>query len=100
MLEFTLEGTNVLMAGCTVPDSWPIIPSSGANLYTAAAGSNAINSPDPTIDIAADVIAAADTAGAGNPLNTKLIDLQNYMKLTRGFTIGDTGAGQIGNCSI
>ena len=54
---------------------------------------------DPLNDIAGDVIAAADTAGAGNPLNTKLIDLQNYMKLTRGFTIGDTGAGSAGNCT-
>ena len=45
---------------------------------------------DPLNDIAGDVIAAADTAGAGNASNTKLIDLQNYMKLTRGFTIGDT----------
>ena len=45
---------------------------------------------NPLNDIAGDVIAAADTAGAGNASNTKLIDLQNYMKLTRGFTIGDT----------
>jgi hypothetical protein len=26
--------------------------------------------------------------------------MQNYMKLTRGFTIGDTGAGQAGNCTV
>ena len=98
-IEFTLEGTNVLMAGCTVPDTWPIIPAGGVNIYTTAATSNAVNSMDPINDIAGDVIAAADTAGAGNALNTKLIDFQNYQKLTRGFTIGDTGAGQAGNCT-
>jgi hypothetical protein len=99
-IEFTLEGTNVLMAGCTVPDTWPIIPSNtAATLYTTAATSNVINSMDPINDIAADNVAAADTAGTGNALNTKLIDLQNYMKLTRGFTIGDTGAGSVGNCT-
>ena len=103
-IEFTLEGTNVLMAGCTVPDTWPIIPNGGATVYTtsgapAAGNSNFINSMDPLNDIAGDVIAAADAAGAGNPLNTKLIDLQNYMKLTRGFTVGDTGAGSWGNCT-
>jgi hypothetical protein len=26
--------------------------------------------------------------------------MQNYMKLTRGFTIGDTGAGTAGNCTV
>ena len=102
-LEFTIEGTNVLMAGCTVPDTTPIIAAGGATIYTTggvapvAGNSNFINSMDPNNDIAADVIIAADTAGAGNALNTKLIDLQNYMKLTRGFTIGDTGAGAAGN---
>ena len=103
-IQITLEGTNVLMAGSTVPDTWPIIPAGGATIYTtagapAAGNSNFINSMDPLNDIAGDVIAAADTAGAGNALNTKLIDLQNYMKLTRGFTIGDTGAGSAGNCT-
>ena len=73
-IEFTLEGTNVLMAGCTVPDTWPIIPNGGATIYKtngapAAGNSNYINSMDPLNDIAAgDVIAAADTAGAGNAL--------------------------------
>ena len=95
-LEITLEGTNVLMAGCMVPDTWPIIPSGGANLYTTAATSNALNSMDPNNDIAADNIGAADLVAVVAP---KLIDLQNYMKLTRGFTIGDTGAGSVGNCT-
>ena len=100
-LEFTLEGTNVLMAGSTVPDTWPIIPSGGANIYTTAANSNAINSMDPINDLAADTIAIGDTvkAAAADSFNAKVIDLQNYSKLTRGFTIGDTGAGSAGNCT-
>ena len=100
-LEFTLEGTNVLMAGSSVPDTWPIIPSRGATIYTtagapAAGNSNFINSMDPLNDIAADVIVAADII---TTVAAKLVDLQNYMKLTRGFTIGDTGAGTAGNCT-
>ena len=106
-LEFTLEGTNVLMAGCTVPDTWPIIPSGGATIYTtagapAAGNSNFINSMDPINDIVADNITAAADAPAGLVNLTavnKVIDIQNYMKLTRGFTIGDTGAGSAGNCT-
>ena len=97
-LEFTLEGTNVLMAGCTVPDTWPIIQAGGAIYTTAGApangNSNFINSMDPINDIAGDVITAGDAANVVCP---KLVDLQNYMKLTRGFTIGDTGAGATGN---
>ena len=98
-IEFTLEGTNVLMAGCTVPDAVPIITSGGATIYTtsgapATGNSNFINSMDPNNDVAADVITAGDAIGVVAP---KLVDLQNYMKLTRGFTIGDTGAGSAGN---
>jgi hypothetical protein len=101
-LEFTLEGTNVLMAGSTVPDTWPIIPSGGANIYTTVANSNALNSMDPINDIAADTITAVADAPAGVVNLTavnKIIDIQNYSKLTRGFTIGDTGAGSAGNCT-
>ena len=105
-LEFTLEGTNVLMAGCTVPDTYPIIPSGGAGIYTTVATSNAVNSMDPINDIAADAVNIATTAGGdwnGNvacqTVLQKLMDLQNYQKLTRGFTIGDTGAGSVGNCT-
>ena len=101
-IEFTLEGTNVLMAGCTVPDTYPIIPSGTATIYNtngapAAGNSNFINSMDPINDI------AADNVGAGDALNVvcpKVVDMQNYMKLTRGFTIGDTGAGTAGNCTV
>jgi hypothetical protein len=89
------------MAGCTVPDTWPIIPAGGATIYTtsgapAAGNSNFINSMDPLNDIAADNVLAGDTTALGFP---KVVDLQNYMKLTRGFTIGDTGAGSAGNCT-
>jgi hypothetical protein len=101
-IQITLEGTNVLMAGCTVPDTWPIIPSGGAAIYTTAATSNAVNSMDPLNDLANETIAIGDTvkgAAANDALNAKLIDLQNYQKLTRGFTIGDTGAGSVGNCT-
>jgi hypothetical protein len=51
---------------------------------------------DPLNDIAVDAITAAD---ALNVVCPKLVDLQNYMKLSRGFTIGDTGAGSAGNCT-
>ena len=100
-IEFTLEGTNVLMAGCTVPDTYPIIPNGGATIYTTngaptAGNSNYINSMDPFNDIAGDVITGAD---ALNVVCPKLVDLQNYMKLSRGFTIGDTGSGSAGNCT-
>ena len=100
-VQITLEGTNVLMAGCTVPDTWPIIPSGGTTLYTTAATSNAVNSMDPINDIAGDTIAIGDTvkAAAADSFNAKVIDMQNYQKLTRGFTIGDTGAGSVGNCT-
>ncbi len=90
------------MAGCTVPDTWSIIPSGGAYIYTTVANSNAINSMDPINDIAGDAITAAIDAPAGvinlTAVN-KHIDIQNYSKLTRGFTIGDTGAGSAGNCT-
>ena len=100
-MEITLEGTHVLMAGCTVPDTWPIIPQGGATIYTtsgapANGNSNFINSMDPSNDIAGDVITAAD---ALNVVCPKLVDVQNYLKLARGFTIGDTGAGAAGNCT-
>ena len=101
-IQITLEGTNVLMAGCTVPDTWPIIPSGGAAIYTTAATSNAVNSMDPLNDLANETIAIGDTvkaAAANDALNAKVIDLQNYQKLTRGFTIGNTGAGSVGNCT-
>ena len=89
------------MAGCTVPDTWPIIPAGGGTIYTtavapAAGNSNFINSMDPINDIAGDVIAAGDAVGVACP---KLVDLQHYMKLTRGLTIGDTGTGAAGNCT-
>ncbi len=50
---------------------------------------------DPNNDIAGDTIAIAETvkaAAAADAFSAKVIDLQNYLKLTRGFTIGDTGA--------
>jgi hypothetical protein len=64
-IEFTLEGTNVLMAGCTVPDTHPIIPAGTATIYStqgapAAGNSNFINSMDPNNDIAADNVGAGD----------------------------------------
>ncbi len=43
---------------------------------------------DPINDIAGDTIALADTvkaAAAADAFNAKVIDLQNDMKLTRGF---------------
>ncbi len=100
--EFTLEGTNVLMAGCTVPDTFPIIPAGTATIIStegapAAGYSNFINSMDPIHDVAADNVGAADAIAV---IATKVIDMQNYMKLTRGFTIGDTGAGTAGNCTV
>jgi hypothetical protein len=90
------------MAGCTVPDTYPIIPAGTATIYTttgapAAGNSNFINSMDPNNDIAADNVGAADAFAV---IATKVIDMQNYMKLTRGFTIGDTGAGTAGNCTV
>ncbi len=102
------------MAGCTVPDTYPIIPAGGANMHSTnyasnnnqgniAGTSNWVNSMDPNNDIAGDTTAIADTvkaAAAAGAFNAKVIDLQNYMKLTRGFTIGDTGAGTAGNCTI
>ena len=72
-IEFTLERTNVLMAGCTVPDTWPMIPNGEATIYTtsgapAAGNSNYINSMDPLNDIAADSIAVlALRRQAGSP---------------------------------
>jgi hypothetical protein len=53
---------------------------------------------DPMNDVAGD-IGTADTASTANVLNTKLIDLENCMKLTREFTIGDTSAGSAGYCT-
>ncbi len=94
------------MAGCTLPDTYPIIPAGGANIYSTnyasnnnhgnIGTSNCINNMDPNNDIAGDVIGAGD---ATNVVCPKLVDLQNYMKLTLGFTIGDTGAGTAGNCT-
>ena len=86
------------MAGCTAPDTWPIIPGGGATLYTTSGAGNAnyINSMDPNNDIATDVIGAGYAVGGACP---KLVYLQNYMKLTRCFTIGYTGAGAAGNCT-
>ncbi len=52
---------------------------------------------DPNNDIAADNVGPADLVAVVAP---KVIDLQNYMKLSRGFTIGDTGAGSVGNCTV
>ena len=44
--------------------------------------------------------ALTDTVkAAADSFNAKVIDLQNYMKLTRGFTFGDTGAGTAGICN-
>jgi hypothetical protein len=93
-IEFTLEGTNVLMAGCTVPDTYPIILAGGANIYSTnnasnnnqgniAGTSNCLNSKDPNNHIAGDTIAISDTVkAAADSFNAKLRDLQNYMKLT------------------
>ncbi len=91
-IEFTLEGTNALMAGCTVPDTYPIIPAGGANIYSTnyvsnnnqgniAGTSNWVNSMDPNNDIAGDTIAIADTvkaaaAAAAAAFNAKVIDLK------------------------
>ena len=93
-IEISLEGTNVLMAGCTVPDTWPIIPTTA--LSTVGAGGI-----EPISDIAALTIAAGDTvkASAADSFNCKVIDMQNYFKLARGFSIGDTGTGNVGNCT-
>jgi hypothetical protein len=44
----------------------------------------------PNNSIAADNIGAGDAA---NVLAPKIMDLQNYMKLVRGFTDDDSGAG-------
>ena len=89
------------MTRCTVPDNYPIIPSGGTTIYSTAANSNAVNSMEPNNDIAVDTIATGDTveAAAADSFNAKVIDLQNYMNLTRGFTIGDTGEGAAGNCT-
>jgi hypothetical protein len=93
-IEITLEGTNVLMAGCAVPDTWPIVPTTA--LSTVGAGGI-----EPISDIGALTIAIGDTvkAAAADSFNAKVIDLQNYFKLARGFSIGDTGTGNVGNCT-
>ena len=86
-LEITLEGTNVLMAGCTVPDTWPIIP-------TTALSATGGGGMDPINDLSVDAITAAD---ALNVLAPKVLDIQNFMKISRGFTYGNTGTGNTGN---
>ena len=82
------------MAGCTVPDTWPIIPTTA--LSTVGAGGI-----EPISDIGALTIAAGDTvkASAADSFNCKVIDMHNYFKLARGFSIGDTGTGNVGNCT-
>jgi hypothetical protein len=89
-IEIRLDGTNVLMAGCThctVPDTYPSIPAVGATIYSTigaptAGNSNLVNSLDPINDIAADTKAIGDTvkAAAADSLNAKVIDLQIDMK--------------------
>ena len=83
VLEITLQGSEVLILGSAV-GAYPIIPLNNSSI-------------DPSNDIAGDIIAAADTAGAGNALNTKLIDFQNYTKLVRNYSQGDTGVNTAGN---
>ncbi len=73
------------MAGCVVPDTWPIIPTTA--LSTVGAGGL-----EPMSDIADTV-----KASAADSFNCKVIDMQNYFKLARGFSIGDTGTGNVGN---
>ena len=94
-LEITLEGTNVLIAGCTVPDTWPIIA-------TTALSNTGAGGIEPISDLASNTIAAGDTvkASAADSFNCKVIDMQNYFKLARGFSIGDTGTGNAGNCTV
>jgi hypothetical protein len=84
-LEITLEGTNVLIAGSVVPNAWPIIKTTANTIEAANDGS---------------LIAIADTvktATATDAFNCKVIDMQNYYKLARGFSIGDTGIANAGN---
>jgi hypothetical protein len=76
------------------PDIYPIIPAGGATIYSTSGAPTAgnsmfINSMDPIYDIATDTISLGDTvkAAAADSFNAKVIDLQHYMKLTRGFTI-------------
>ena len=88
-LEITLEGTNVLMAGCTVPDTWPIIP-------TTPLGATGTGGMDPINDLSIDAIGAGDAVGVLAP---KVLDIQNFMKISRGFTYGDTGTGNTGNAT-
>jgi hypothetical protein len=86
-LEITLEGTNVLIAGAVVPNAWPIIPTT-------------VNTIDAFDTSAADLILFADTvkaATATDSFNGKVMDMQNYYKLTRGFSSGDTGIANVGN---
>ena len=88
-MEITLEGTNVLIAGSTVPDTWPIIPTT--SLSNVGAGGM-----DPQSDLSNDVVGAGDALAV---LATKVVDIQNFMKLSRGFTYGDTGTGNTGNAT-
>ena len=84
-MEITLEGTNVLIAGSVVPNAWPIIKTT-ANTIEAAIDGSLINIAD-----------TVKTATATDAFNCKVIDMQNYYKLARGFSIGDTGIANVGN---
>jgi hypothetical protein len=77
------------MAGCTVPNTWPIIPT---DALTATGGGGM----DPINDLSVDAITAADAIAVLAP---KVLDIQNFMKISRGFTYGDTGTGNAGNAT-
>ncbi len=54
---------------------------------------------EPISDLAANTLAVGDTvkASANDSFNCKVIGVQNYFKLEGGFSIDDTGPGNIGN---
>jgi hypothetical protein len=68
-----------------VPNNWPIIKTT-ANVIEAA--------NDGSIIAFADTV---KTATAADAFNAKVMDMQNYYKLARGFSIGDTGIANTGN---
>lgn len=89
VLEITLDGSYVLMAGSTVPDATTIIPVLERNFDSL------LNDNKLTFGIAD----ATAPAGATS-LTGKLIDIQKYNTLTRNFTYGDTGLPITGNCAV
>lgn len=85
-IELTLDGNFVLMAGSTVPNTQPILP------QTERVFDNSLNRADNDFAIADAVGAASATSLTG-----KLMDIQKYNKLSRNFTLGDTGVVVTGN---